>query len=321
MSRTNGITLIALVITIIVLLILAGVTIAVLTGDNGVLNKSKESKIENEIGKEKEQLSLAMTSMRFEDEKVKKKRKEIFQGYLDEYTGVEKTKSYITDAGYTVHFIETNRVYKVDEKGEIIQEDISIISDIDDNPGVLEIEGNKKIINSIEDLVEFSNQVNTGNKYGNDTIYLGKTLDFSSELSYGNLEKRYKYDETTMTYVQDQESEYTLIELMNDGIGFIPIGVTSSNGFGGNFDGQYNEIKNIYVNQSGPAGFFAYTMGRKTIKNLTIDGKITSSDSLAAGICASAGFASKIENCVCKARVTGNNTVGGICAVGDRSYF
>ena len=34
-ERENGITLIALVITIIVLLILAGVSIAMLTGDNG----------------------------------------------------------------------------------------------------------------------------------------------------------------------------------------------------------------------------------------------------------------------------------------------
>ncbi len=37
----KGITLIALVITIVVLLILAGVTIAVLTGDNRNLKKSE----------------------------------------------------------------------------------------------------------------------------------------------------------------------------------------------------------------------------------------------------------------------------------------
>ena len=37
----KGITLIALVVTIIVLLILAGVTIATLTGKNGLLRKSK----------------------------------------------------------------------------------------------------------------------------------------------------------------------------------------------------------------------------------------------------------------------------------------
>ena len=43
--KTNkGITLIALVITIIVLLILAGVTIAMLTGDNGILTKATEAK-------------------------------------------------------------------------------------------------------------------------------------------------------------------------------------------------------------------------------------------------------------------------------------
>ena len=40
--RNRGITLIALVITIIVLLILAGVTIATLTGDNGILTRAEQ---------------------------------------------------------------------------------------------------------------------------------------------------------------------------------------------------------------------------------------------------------------------------------------
>ncbi len=43
-EKTNGITLIALVITIIVLLILAGVTIATLTGENRNINKSTKGK-------------------------------------------------------------------------------------------------------------------------------------------------------------------------------------------------------------------------------------------------------------------------------------
>ena len=42
-KKNNGITLIALVITIIVLLILAGVTIATLTGDNGILTKANDA--------------------------------------------------------------------------------------------------------------------------------------------------------------------------------------------------------------------------------------------------------------------------------------
>ncbi len=46
-KASNGITLIALVITIIVLLILAGVAIATLTGENRNINQSKHSKTRN----------------------------------------------------------------------------------------------------------------------------------------------------------------------------------------------------------------------------------------------------------------------------------
>lgn len=43
MNKQKGITLIALVITIIILLILAGISISTLTGENGILRKSKHS--------------------------------------------------------------------------------------------------------------------------------------------------------------------------------------------------------------------------------------------------------------------------------------
>ena len=48
LKNNHGITLIALVITIVVLLILAGVTIATLTGDNGILTKAQEAKTKTE---------------------------------------------------------------------------------------------------------------------------------------------------------------------------------------------------------------------------------------------------------------------------------
>lgn len=56
----KGITLIALVITIIVLLILAGVTIALLLGENGILNQANSAKEETEIAKLKEEAKLDM---------------------------------------------------------------------------------------------------------------------------------------------------------------------------------------------------------------------------------------------------------------------
>lgn len=52
--KEKGITLIALVITIIVLLILAGVTIATLTGDNGILSQANKAGTETEAAKEEE---------------------------------------------------------------------------------------------------------------------------------------------------------------------------------------------------------------------------------------------------------------------------
>ena len=54
----RAITLIALVITIIVLLILAGVTISALSGDNGILTQAARSKIENAKGELKDKIAL-----------------------------------------------------------------------------------------------------------------------------------------------------------------------------------------------------------------------------------------------------------------------
>lgn len=60
-KENMGITLIALVITIIVLLILAGISIAMLTGENGVLTKATTAKEEQSHGQVKEAISLAYT--------------------------------------------------------------------------------------------------------------------------------------------------------------------------------------------------------------------------------------------------------------------
>ena len=54
LGKEKGITLIALVITIIVLLILAGVSIAMLTGENGILTQAQKSSEQTEIAEVKE---------------------------------------------------------------------------------------------------------------------------------------------------------------------------------------------------------------------------------------------------------------------------
>ena len=59
--KTNGITLIALVITIIVLLILAGVAITTLTGENGILNKADTAQVETRAATVEELVRLWKT--------------------------------------------------------------------------------------------------------------------------------------------------------------------------------------------------------------------------------------------------------------------
>ena len=57
-KQENGITLIALVVTIIVLLILAGISIAMLTGQNGILNRAAEAKEKTGVAQEDENQKL-----------------------------------------------------------------------------------------------------------------------------------------------------------------------------------------------------------------------------------------------------------------------
>ena len=66
LKEQKGITLIALVITIIVLLILAGVTIAMLTGENGILNRATSTRAINADAQAEEQAKLAYMAVRTE---------------------------------------------------------------------------------------------------------------------------------------------------------------------------------------------------------------------------------------------------------------
>ena len=62
MKNQKGITLVALVITIIVLLILAGVSISLVLGQNGVLTQASGSVIKDNVAKVKEDLSMALAA-------------------------------------------------------------------------------------------------------------------------------------------------------------------------------------------------------------------------------------------------------------------
>ena len=111
----KGITLIALVITIIVLLILAGVTIATLTGENGILTRASDAKKENGIASVKEQAQLDIanwTAERLENGEDTTLNDEIVKKIIEEnnnqkpYYSELTDNSIITENGYEILFSE-----------------------------------------------------------------------------------------------------------------------------------------------------------------------------------------------------------------------
>ena len=61
--QKKGITLVALVVTIIVLLLLVGVTLGVVLGEDGVIAKAQDSKIESRYASIKDKVVIRETSL------------------------------------------------------------------------------------------------------------------------------------------------------------------------------------------------------------------------------------------------------------------
>lgn len=73
-KKEEGITLIALIITIIILLILAGITIATLTGENGILRKAETAKENNNKESALEKIKISVMASYGEDGKFKEEQ-------------------------------------------------------------------------------------------------------------------------------------------------------------------------------------------------------------------------------------------------------
>ncbi len=112
-KNNKGITLIALVITIIVLLILAGVAIATLTGDNGVLTKAVTAKEETEMAEIKEKADLIKTDLIAEN---------ILKGVETKNTDIAKKIKEDTTYFSGSTLSGNNKVVTADKKYDIIVE-------------------------------------------------------------------------------------------------------------------------------------------------------------------------------------------------------
>ena len=119
-KNQKGITLLVLIITIILLLILAGVTINAITGDNGIIGNAGQAKEETEIANEKEIVEKA-TVQAMENNKYGNIEDDELQEQLDKETGEGKTKVSIIRKKYIEQFIDSERMYRVDDNGNVFE--------------------------------------------------------------------------------------------------------------------------------------------------------------------------------------------------------
>ena len=123
-KSSKGITLIALVITIIVLLILVGVSIAMLTGDNGILTQATEAKKSNTAGAEKEQIKLAMQSLKMKKQ-ADNVSAQVTPAELQKQLEDDGAKNVTVESGendsLVVKYADSKNQYKVNQNGEIVE--------------------------------------------------------------------------------------------------------------------------------------------------------------------------------------------------------
>ena len=339
-KNKSGITLIALIVTIIVLIIIAGISIATLTSDNGILrqtNSAKESQIEANV---REQVELACSAMRLAIAEASAQDNSysasanagLIQSKLIDVLNADKTSlvGEFNNGGIAAR--ENQRKITVVYDGEdyknacndelavikhtitLGQKTIQITSEtsntgedvekvIDVNPGVLETSSTgAHVINSIEDLVFFAYDVRNGNNYSGETVELGLSLDFNSEKSYVNA---LRTDYGAYGY------DGPLATLLITGEGFKPIGAeedSETSNFYGTFDAKGNSISNLYINVPKGSRIGLFTNNRGTVSNLQLLdvnlylNNVTGGQAQAGGISAQNSRTGNITNCI----VTGN---------------
>ena len=99
----GGITLIALVVTIIVLLILAGISIGMLSGNNGILSRSRSAKSETVTATIEEKVKLAQFAALAKNGGVLTDAADLQTELNSEFTGSEYTEKIATDGGTVIN--------------------------------------------------------------------------------------------------------------------------------------------------------------------------------------------------------------------------
>ena len=268
-KNSKGITLIALVITIIVLLILASVSIAMLTGDNGILTQANKAKHKTGVKGLKEEVTLMMQKRKIDEstgQKVALKEdleKEISGNkVIEEIEGIAEA-CYVTKDNETVTVYEDGTV----AEGKAIWDGVSKLKPTVDSEGNWHIKTPEEF-KYFADFVngKLSEEEKAGLSIGETTIVnLENHIDLGARQENGTKTR---------------------------GTNWNSIGKTKEAMFSGIFEGNNNIIRGIYIDEiENFTGLFG--VGRE-VKNLTLKDSYITGGSCIGGI---VGMANIIENC------------------------
>lgn len=165
--NNDGITLIALVVTVVVTLIIAAVSIATLTGDNSTINNAEKAKDDAEIADEIEILSLSAMQAAGEDalgqiiEDNLEKALTNNIGKRDEAYEMNGTGPFI------VKFLDSQRSYLVDENGNVseyvdISKHVKVGQYVAYNPTIKDLSGTP-----VDESLTYISQKGDGQNHGN----------------------------------------------------------------------------------------------------------------------------------------------------------
>ena len=349
-KTSKGITLISLIVTIIVLLILAGVSISILTGENGIITKSKEASEQTRRGEVKEELNLIGNEWNIEKRTNR-------NANLLTFLAKQKTDKNIDD----YEDLQDGSCLVIKDGQEIILEQ-----------GTTNIWNGTSVSTAL--LGNGTEEEPFLIRNGEDLKFLANAVSNKSTYTLEGETKGYKYacyKQVKDIYLNDTSnfSQWNDTNVQAELNSFLPIGYNETNReiFFGKYDGNNHKIDGLYVNIPNDyyAGLFSllyYTEGtdkvvdaeicnlqlknayirakewaggiaggissNAKIKNCQVDGFIcvverNNPDDWAnwgaGGICGEMTYGSLIEDCTNYAKIKGDVAVGGICGKSSSS--
>ncbi len=316
-NKTSGITLIALVVTVIVLLILAGISIVTLSGDHGILKQAGNAKKSTDQAQLEEDIQTAY--LRYEQQM---KGKNDLEHYLNQIDNVNIEKLAVD----TWYVSRGTAEVTIDIEGEKTTGKL-VIWDGSKTPKTPELKKDGNIwhwyIYNPDQLKFLAYFVNNGNKLKPDEgeTDTENTLDLTQIViddGY-NPEDVKIIESTTIVYLMNDldlgaRAENNNWETeSNEAKKWTPIGIdNSTKKFIGTFEGNNHSIKGVYVNSTKSISGHGLFGNSSTIQNLTIMNSYIKGGTCTGGIVGTLRTG-KMNNChAINCNIEGDAHTGGL---------